>query len=59
LDDILIFSKTEAEYIEHVKKVLVKLEKARLLLKPEKCEFHKEELAFLGYIVGRNRICID
>ena len=59
LDDILIFSKTEAEHIEHVKKVLAKLEKARLLLKPEKCEFHKEELAFLGYIVGRNGIRMD
>ena len=59
LDDILIFSKTEAEHIEHVKKVLEKLKGAKLLLKPEKCEFHQKELTFLGYIVGRNGVRMD
>jgi hypothetical protein len=59
LDDILIFSKTKTEHIEHVKKVLEKLKKAKLLLKPEKCEFHKEELGFLGFIVGQNGIRMD
>jgi len=59
LDDILIFSKTETEHIEHVRKVLSKLQKARLLLKPEKCEFHKEEVPFLGYIIGRNGLRMD
>lgn len=56
LDDILIFSKTRTEHIEHVRKVLEKLKGANLLLKPEKCKFHKEELEFLGYIVGKNGI---
>jgi hypothetical protein len=59
LDDILIFSKTETEHIEHVTKVLEKLKKANLLLKPEKCAFHKEELSFLGFIVGRNGVRMD
>jgi hypothetical protein len=59
LDDILIFSRTETEHIEHVRKVLKKLREARLLLKPEKCEFHKDELPFLGYIIGRNGIRMD
>jgi hypothetical protein len=59
LDDILIFSKTKTKHIEHVKKVLEKLKKAKLLLKLEKCEFYKEELGFLGFIVGQNGICID
>jgi hypothetical protein len=59
LDDILIFSKIEIEHIEHIKKVLDKLKRARLLLKPEKYEFHKEELTFLGYIIGREGIRID
>jgi hypothetical protein len=38
LDDILIFSKTENEHIEHVKKVLYKLEQMDFRLKLEKCK---------------------
>jgi hypothetical protein len=56
LDDILIFSKTEIEHIKQVKKVLAKLATIPLMLEPEKCGFHKEELTFLGFVVGRNGI---
>ena len=42
-----------------MKKVLEKLRIAKLLLKLEKCKFYKEELKFLGYIVGRHGIRID
>ena len=59
LDDILIFSKNETEHIEHIKKVLQKSKKADLLLKPEKCEFHKEEVKFLGYFIGKNGVRMD
>jgi hypothetical protein len=59
LDDILVYSETLEDHIQHVKKVLEKLRIAKLLLKPEKCEFHKEELKFLGYIVGRHGIRMD
>lgn len=52
LDDIMIFSKTEKEHKEHVKKILRKLKERNLLLKPEKCTFHVEEVEFLGQIVG-------
>ncbi len=44
------------DYIQHVKKVLEKLRIAKLLLKLEKCKFYKEELKFLGYIVGQHGI---
>jgi hypothetical protein len=59
LDDILIYSKTETEYIEHVRQVLAKLVIVLLLLELEKYKFYKEEVIFLGFIVGRNRIYID
>jgi hypothetical protein len=55
----LIFSKTKTEYIKYVKKVLEKLKKANLLLKPEKCKFYQEELEFLGFIVRQNGIYIS
>ena len=35
------------------------LAKWRLLLNLEKCEWYKEEVTFLGFIIGRNRIRID
>ena len=41
LDDILIYLENEKEHVEHVKKVLAKLRTNSLLLKLEKCEFHK------------------
>jgi len=48
LDDILIYSETLAEHKVHVMKVLEVLAKAGLYLKPEKCEFHKTEVRYLG-----------
>jgi hypothetical protein len=59
LDNILIYSKTETEYIEYIRQVLAKLAIVLLLLELEKYKFHKEEVIFLGFIVGRNRIYID
>jgi len=41
LNDILIYLENEKEHVEHVKKVLAKLGANSLLLKLEKCEFHK------------------
>ncbi len=59
LDDILVYSKTKAEHIEHVRWVLTQLDKASLRIKPEKCEFHKEEVEFLGYRVSTSGIKMD
>jgi hypothetical protein len=59
LDDILVYSKTLKEHIRHVTEVLECLRKADLRLKPEKCEWHKEEVEFLGFIIGRNGVKIS
>ena len=59
LDDILVYSKTLEEYRLHVSKILECLGIRDLRLKPEKYEFHIEEVDFLGFIVGRNGIRID
>jgi hypothetical protein len=59
LDDILVYSETLEEYVQHVKKVLDKLRTAGLLLKPEKCNFHKDEVTFLKYIVEKDNIRIN
>jgi hypothetical protein len=56
LDDILVYSKTLEEHITYVMEVLECLKQVDLQLKPKKCEWHKEEVEFLGFIVGRNGV---
>src|SRR6266511_4585820 len=52
LDDIIIFSQTMEEHLQHMRKVLEALRQAGLKLKLEKCEFAKKQLKYLGFIVG-------
>ena len=59
LDDILIFSKSREERIEHVKIFLDVLRKEQLFLKFSKCEFGKTSLIYLGHIVGGGELKID
>ena len=44
---------------EYVHWVLNKLEENNLYLKPKKCEFKKEEIKYLGVIVGKNHLKIS
>ena len=59
MDDILIYSQTEEEHIQHVKQVLAKLKEASLYVKGEKCTFHSKEVEFLGYIINTEGISMD
>src|SRR6266496_1749480 len=52
LDDIIIFSQTMDEHLQHMRKVLEALRQAGLKLKLEKCKFAKKQLKYLGFIVG-------
>ena len=51
LDDILIYSKTEAEHVRHVDIVLKLLREKQLYAKFKKCDFCMREVDFLGYII--------
>jgi hypothetical protein len=52
LNNILIYLENSKDYVEHVKTVLRCLNKAHLQVKLEKCKFYKQEVEFLGFIVG-------
>ena len=56
LDDLLIYSKTLKEHKVHVRKVLERLREAGLYVKPQKCQFHVQEVTFLGYKVSHDEI---
>ena len=59
LDDILIYSLTYEEHVQHVRKVLTKLREKDLPVKLSKCEFHKHSISFLGYIVSEQGLSPD
>ena len=59
LDDILIYLDTMEEHTRHVCRILEHLTDAGLHLKPEKCEFHKTEVKYLGLIIGADGIKMD
>jgi transposase InsO family protein len=59
LDDILIYSETLEEHKDHVRQILQRLTEHGLHLKPEKCEFFKDEVKYLGLIIGREGIKMD
>ena len=56
LDDILVFSKTFEDHIEHLKDVFSRLKKADLCLNKKKCHFVKKEVAYLGHPIGPDGI---
>jgi Reverse transcriptase (RNA-dependent DNA polymerase) len=54
IDDIMIHSPGSlAQHIALVRQVLIRLRNHKLYLKPEKCEFHKKEVEYLGRIVSK------
>ncbi|WVZ94154.1 hypothetical protein U9M48_040084 [Paspalum notatum var. saurae] len=59
IDDILVYSKTEAEHEEHLRLVLQRLREHRLYAKLSKCEFWIDEVPFLGHIVSKGGIAVD
>ena len=59
LDDICIYSKSEEEHEEHLRKVLELLRKHQLYAKPSKCAFGVQEIEFLGHIVSDKGISMD
>ena len=52
LDDILIYSDSEEEHIQHVHEVLHHLRQHNLYAHADKCFFHVQTVEYLGYILS-------
>ena len=59
LDDILIYTKTIEEHHAVTRRVLELLQKHKLFLKPDKCEFEKMKVEYLGVIMSHNSVEMD
>jgi hypothetical protein len=59
LDDILIFTKDLEEHRRVTHWVLGRLAEHQLYLRPEKCEFEKTRIEYLGLIISENQVEMD
>ena len=56
LDNIVIYSRTLEEHVNHLSLVLSQLRKYTLYVKMEKCEFAQQEIKFLEHLVSKNQV---
>ena len=59
LDDILIYSSSQEEHLNHVKQVLERLRRFSLYASLKKCEFFITEVEFLDFMVSINGVAMN
>ncbi|MCO5548379.1 hypothetical protein L7F22_001836 [Adiantum nelumboides] len=58
-DDIIVFSKSEIEHMEHMQEIFEMLQKERSVVNGKKSEFFMENIHFLGHIVSKDGVRMD
>lgn len=58
-DDILVFSTTLEEQLDHLHDILLALRKEQLFIAKQKCEFGSSQVLFLGYVVSATGLRVD
>src|SRR6185312_5890570 len=58
-DDILIYSSTWADHLEHVRAVLDVLQQHRLFVQRSKCAFSVDSIQYLGHIISTDGVAMD
>lgn len=59
LDDILIYSKTEDEHMNHIEMLIERLTDKNISINFDKCEFFYEYISYLGVIITGDGIKPD
>ena len=59
LDDIIVFSRTAEDHMEHLERIFAALQIADLKIKVLKCEFFKKHISYLGFLIGETGIHCD
>jgi hypothetical protein len=59
VDDVIIWSKDFESHLQHLDLVFQRLRMANLTLRPNKCEFAKQDILYLGHFISREGIKVD
>lgn len=59
MDDIVIYARSLHEHAIKFNRLMRRLEEANLTLQPDKCEFLRKEVAYLGHIIGSDGVKPD
>ncbi|KAJ9546759.1 hypothetical protein OSB04_019302 [Centaurea solstitialis] len=59
IDDILVYSKSEAEHATHLREMLELLRKEKLYAKFSKCEFWLHQVQFLGHVISGDGVSVE
>lgn len=56
MDDIIIYSPTIHDHMSRLTEVFQRLRKANLKIQPDKCEFLRKEVAYLGHLITKDGV---
>jgi hypothetical protein len=59
IDDIVVYSNTLSEHVQHLRAVLTVLRQNKLYAKMSKCTFAQSEIEYLGHIIGNGCLRVD
>jgi len=59
LDDVLIYSRSFSEHLQHLEEILSRFQSSGLKLNPSKCCFARDQVQFLGHVVSKDVIQPD
>ena len=59
LDDVLVYSRTFDEHLQHLRLVFNRFREAGLKLKPKKCFFGQKNVKFLGHVISSEGVQPD
>jgi hypothetical protein len=57
--DILIYSRSWDEHLQHLNEVLEILKVYRLYVRKDKCSFGQQRVKYLGHIIDRSEVAVD
>jgi len=59
LCDIIVFSQSAGEHVQHLREIFTELRGAGVSLKAMKCHLFQKEEEYLGHIVGRRELKVQ
>jgi hypothetical protein len=59
LDDILIYSPSWEDHLQHLRQIFLTLSQHQFYLKSSKCSFAQSQIKYLGHIISRQGVATD